>query len=119
MQLDIGGLFVLKDAVFISDEKVKAFSSYREAVIWSWKNRRQGYGMNDKTLQSWICSNFGYIPSHFSRSVNEFTASPMDLKADFIGTFESITGNRAITQYLARITQTTSLEEIQAIRAAA
>lgn len=118
MQKDFGGLFSLKDAVFIDDSQVDSFASYRDAVIWSWQNRRDGYGMNDKTLQSWICSNFGYIPSHFSRAVNDFTKSPMDLKADFIATFEAITGNRAVTQYLSKITQITPLEQIQARRAA-
>lgn len=118
MQKDFGGLFSLKDALFIDDVTVDSFDSYRDAVLWSWNNRRDGYGMNDKTLQSWICSNFGYTPSHFSRAVNEFTKSPMDLKADFIATFESITGNRAVTQYLSKLTQTTSLEQIQARRAA-
>lgn len=118
MQQDIGGLFRLKDSVFIDESIVDTFAGYRDAVLWSWQNRRDGYGMNEKTLQSWICSNFGYTPSHFSRAVNKYTKSPMDLKTDFIATFESITGNRAVTQYIAKITQTTILEEIQARRTA-
>lgn len=118
MQRDFGFFFKLKDAVFVDDEIIETFSSFRDAVVWSWANRREGYGMTDKALQSWVCMNFGYIPSHFSRAVNPDTKSPMDLKADFIATFETVTGNRAVTQYLHKVTQTTSLEEIQARRAA-
>lgn len=107
----------LQDAVFIDDSVIKIFSNYRDAVLWCWENRPSNRGMNAVAEQSFFCANFGYTPSHFSRCVNRHTKAPMELKPDFIPTFEAWTGNRAVTQYLNSINSITSLEEIQQRRA--
>lgn len=121
-QRDIGGLYdlpSLTEARFVDTKIIDSFSSFRDAVIWSWKERKGGKGQTDAKAQSYFCLHFDYTPSHFSRAVNPNTKSPMDLKTDSISAFESFTGNRAVTQYLNRLTSTTSLEEIQAARMSA
>lgn len=119
MQKEFTFLRPLETANYIDDSIVRSFKSYREAVIYSWTNRTLGKGKSEPADQSMFASNVGYVPSHFSRCVNPYTKSPMDLKADFIATFEAYTGNRAVTQYCNMVTHTTSLEQIQAARLAA
>lgn len=107
----------LQDAVYVDDFTVKSFNSIREAVIWAWKNRIKGKGQTDKGAQAYFSRHFNYYASHFSRAVREDSKSPMDLKMDYLPTFEAFVGNRAVTQYLSRISKTTIHEEIQALRA--
>jgi hypothetical protein len=108
----------LKQAEFVKDSAVDALKSYREAVIYCWTNRRKGKGMAEKLDQALCASVIGAYPSHFSRCVNDKSNAPMDLSPNLIPAFEAYTGNRAVTQYLAKITAITCLEEIQAKRAA-
>lgn len=118
MQREFTFLVELKKAIYLDESIVYTFDSYRDAVIYCWKNRSKGKGKNEPADQSMFSANFGYNGSHFSRCVNPLSKSPMELKADFVTTLEAYTGNRAVTQYLSRITHTTSLEQIQAVRAA-
>jgi hypothetical protein len=118
MQREMPFLQELKQAEFINELTALNFKSYREAVIYCWANRRKGKGMAEKLDQALCASVIGAYPSHFSRCVNEKSNAPMDLSPNLIPAFEAYTGNRAVTQYLNRITATTGLEEIQALRAA-
>lgn len=108
----------LPQAVYVEQSIVDGFCTYRDAVIWAWNNRRKGKGLSSPKDQALFCHHTGYTPSHFSRAINENTKSPMDLKADFVASFDAYVGNRAVTQYLNKITYSTSFEEIQARRAA-
>lgn len=118
LQREMPFLQELKQAEFIDESTVSSFLSYRDAVIHCWTNRRKGKGMVEKLDQALCASVIGAYPSHFSRCVNEKSLSPMDLSPNLLPAFEAYTGNRAVTQYLAKITATTCLEEIQARRAA-
>lgn len=118
MQREMPFLQELKQAEYVDTSAIQQFDSYREAVLYCWKNRRKGKGMVERLDQALCASIIGLHAPHFSRCVNKKTKSPMDLKADLLPAFEAYTGNRAVTQYLSRITVTTSLEEIQAKRAA-
>lgn len=118
MQREMPFFQELKQAEYIDSRHVEQFETYREAVMYCWKNRRKGKGMVERLDQALCASIIGIHAPHFSRCVNAKTKSPMDLKTDLVPAFEAYTGNRAVTQYLSRITATTSLEEIQAARAA-
>jgi hypothetical protein len=118
IQREMPFLQELKQAEFINESVVDGFRSYREAVIHCWTNRRRGKGMVEKLDQALCASVIGAYPSHFSRCVNEKSNAPMDLSPNLLPAFEAYTGNRAVTQYLAKITSITCLEEIQAKRAA-
>lgn len=118
MQREMPFLQELKQAEYIDASYVDGFSSYRDAVLFCWENRRKGKGMVERLDQALCASIIGLHAPHFSRCVNRKTKSPMDLKTDLLPAFEAYTGNRAVTQYLSKITSTTSLEEIQARMAA-
>lgn len=118
MQREMPFFQELKQAEFVDESVIDSFCSFRDAVIWSWENRRKGKGMVDRKDQAMCAMVIGMHPPHLSRCVNKFTKSPMDMQSDYLPAFEAYTGNRAITQYLNRITYTTSLEQIQAKRAA-
>lgn len=118
MQMEMPYFLALKEAYYIDESIVYKFNDYREAVIWCWDNRVKGKCLVERLDQSLCASVIGLHAPHFSRCVNAKTKSPMKLDPDLLPAFESYTGNRAVTQYLSRITSTTSLEEIQARRAA-
>jgi len=56
--------------------------------------------------------NFGVHAPHMSRFVNPDSKAPMELHPDLIPDFESYTGWRGITQYLARISKVTLMEQV-------
>jgi len=118
MQREMPFLLELKQAEYVDISHIQQFNSYRDAVLYCWENRRKGKGLIEKKDQALCSYTIGLYSSHFSRCVNPKSKSPMDLKADLLPAFEAYTGNRAVTQYLSRITSTTLLEEIQAARAA-
>ncbi len=118
MQREMPFFQELKQAEYVDASHVDGFCTYRDAVMYSWENRRKGKGLVESQDQSLCASIIGIHAPHFSRCVNPKTKSPMDLKTDLLPAFEAYTGNRAVTQYISKITSTTSLEEIQARRAA-
>lgn len=117
-QMEMPFLVDLPKAVYVGQETIDSFCTYRDAVIWAWENRRKGKGLSSPKDQALFCHHTGYTPSHLSRAINANTKSPMDLKADYIAAFDAYVGNRAVTQFLNRITRSTSMEEFQARRAA-
>jgi hypothetical protein len=119
VQTEMPFFMELRQAEFLNESMINKINSYRTAVIYCWQHRRKGKGMAERLDQALCASVIGAYPSHFSRCVNEKSLSPMDLSPDLLPAFEAYTGNRAVTQYLARITATTCLEEIQAMRSAA
>lgn len=98
---------------------VKSWSSWRDAVLWCWKNRPHR-GMNEigdqSTFRHYCETVYGvkvHAP-HVSRWVNPRSKAPMDLPPDAASAFETFTGWRGLTQYFARTTKHTVLEEVQA-----
>lgn len=90
---------------------VESFDTYRDAVLWCWENRPHR-GKNEPQDQSLFASNYGVHAPHMSRFVSRFSKAPMDLHPDLIQAFEGYTGWRAITQYIARKSQVTLMEEV-------
>lgn len=96
---------------WLSDADVRAFESYREVVIWCWKNRPRR-GLNDPDDQAMFARLAGVHAPHMSRYVSLNSSAPMDLKPDLIPEFEAYTGWRGITQYLAHKAGITVMEHV-------
>ena len=96
---------------------VDAFATYRDAVVWCWENRPQR-GKNEPDDQALFARNAGVHAPHMTRFVSKRTKAPMDLRPDLINEFEAYTGWRGVTQYLAKRSNVTLMEEVIARRAA-
>lgn len=94
---------------------VSLCKSYRDAVRTAWKLRRIP-GMTKAML-----AHFAELtPQHISDYLAEDdNAGRRDLPADSIARFENVVGNTLVSQWVARQSQLTVLEEMQATRAAA
>jgi hypothetical protein len=115
-QKEMPWLMQLEQANWVDQSVVHSWKSYREAVMWCWRNRPANRGRNEVYDQAMCARVLGCHAPHFSRFVNPNTKSPMDLKPDLVPAFEAYTGWRGITQYQAKVGAITLLEEIQAAR---
>lgn len=97
---------------------VDSWANYRDSVIWCWANRPHR-GMNEPDDQSMFSRNAGIHAPHMSRFVSNHSKAPMDLRPDLIPCFEAYTGWRGITQYLAKHSNVTLMEEVIEARRAA
>lgn len=103
--------------------EVKAWPSWRDAVLWCWANRPHR-GMNEQgdqsTFRHFCETAYGLAihAPHVSRWVNPTSKAPMDLPPDLVAAFEAFTGQRGLTQWFARTSKVTVLEELQARNAA-
>lgn len=110
-QREMPFLLALPSAKFAPAEVVDSFGSYRDAVMWCWNNR-PSRGKNEPDDQAMFARNACLHAPHMSRCVNKRTKAPMDLRPDLIYSLEAYTGWRAITQYLARHSHVTLMEEV-------
>lgn len=96
-------------------QTVSLCRSYRDAVRMAWAMRRVT-GMSKAML-----AHFGDLtPQHVSDYLaTDDNAGRRDLPADAISRFESVVGNTLVSQWLARQSKLTVLEEMQATREAA
>lgn len=111
--------FAVPAAEWVDQSTVKQWATWREAVLWCWKNRPHR-GMNEAgdqaTFRHYCGSVYGiqvHAP-HVSRWVNPHTKAPMDLPPDLVAAFESFTGHHGLTQWFARAAHVTVFEEIKA-----
>lgn len=102
---------------WLSETDVRAFDSYREVVIWCWKNRPRR-GLNEPDDQAMFARLCGVHAPHMSRYVCITTKAPMDLKPDLIPEFEAYTGWRGVTQYMAHKGGVTIMEHVIASKSA-
>jgi len=100
---------------FAPQEVVRGFASYREAVIWCWQNR-PCHGLREADDQSLCARVLGMHPPHLSRCVNPESKAPMSLPPDYLTDFESYTGWKAASQYVAAKADMTILEQVIADR---
>jgi hypothetical protein len=103
-------------ARFLQREKIAACASFRDAVCLAWEHRAMR-GMTQRTLAELL----EVKPSHMSNMLNREAVDRhgkprQDLPARNIADFERVVGNRAVTQYLARMAMLTLMEEVIAQR---
>jgi hypothetical protein len=111
--LDIPLAFGVSNApIWLDDKAISSVSSYREAVRICWIHRRI-QGMTQRTAAE-LC---GLYPSHVSDYLSD-DESKRNLPADRIQAFESLCGNRAITQWEMRQRGLTIMEEVISRKAA-
>lgn len=106
-------------ARFVDSETVSGWTCYRDAVVWCWANRPKDKGMNDQDDQATFARRSGAYTSHMSRFVSPSSKAPMELRPDLIPSFEAYTGWRGVTQYLAKQSSVTLMEEVIEQRRAA
>jgi hypothetical protein len=99
-------------ARFLPKESIAACASFRDAVCLAWEHRALR-GMTQRTLAELL-----EIPgSHMSNMLNKDDVDRhgkprQDLPARKIAEFERVVGNRAVSQYLARLAALTLMEEV-------
>lgn len=121
-QREIPLLAELVKAKYVEPEIVKAWATYRDAVVWCWSNQRFHAGKDerrDKRIQRLFADEAGVHPSHMSRFVKADSHAPMNLTPDVIPEFEAFTGWRGVSQWLAMQGQQTLMEQVIQERAAA
>lgn len=115
--------YTLKQSQWVEPSVVRAWGTWRDAVLWCWSNRVHGSGNDDGDQAAFrlFCARTYKIrvhAPHVSRWFNPKTKAPMDMPPDLVAAFESFTGWRGLTQRFNRTAQTTCLEEVQARMAA-
>lgn len=96
-------------------QTVTSCRTYRDAVRLSWALRRVK-GMSKAMLSSFAQLTPQHVSDYLAEDDN---AGRRDLPAEAISRFESVVGNTLVSQWLARQSNLTVLEEMQATRAAA
>lgn len=104
---------MVKAPVWLPVEQIKSIKSYREAVRLCWIHRRS-QGMTKRTLAELADL---YAP-HVTDYLSELEGK-RNLPADKIDAFETICGNRAISQWEAMQRGFSIMEEVISARAAA
>jgi len=102
---------LLQKPRFAPVDVVEGFVSYRDAVIWTWENR-VNVGAGEKMDQSMCAALLGMHTPHMSRCVNRNTEAPMNLSPDFLPEFEAFCGWYAVSQFIARKSQMTFMEQV-------
>lgn len=92
----------------VPDQNIKACDSYRDAVRLCWRLRRVR-AMTSLTLAEAV----GFAASHRSDYLSD-DEDKRELPAKYIKGFESVCGNTAISQWIAKGSKLTVLEELQA-----
>ncbi len=92
---------------FLTGTHLRLANTYREAVTLCWAARRSKH----MTLAT-LCELTGIPPNHRSDYFDSDSKHPRDLPAKWISAVESVCGNRAISQWLARDCGLTLMEEV-------
>src|ERR1700675_1303033 len=74
-----------------------SFESYRDAVIWTWENRRN-MGAGEKMDQALCANQIGLPTPQMSRCVKRDSHAPMSQPGDFLPAFEAYCGWTAVSQ---------------------
>lgn len=96
---------------FAPSSVVKSFKSFADAVQWAWENR-PCHGLAEQDDQALCARLMGLHAPHMSRCVNRNSKAPMNLSPDLLPAFESYTGWKAPSQYIASKAQMTVLEQL-------
>lgn len=92
----------------VPDSMVKTCQSYRDAVRLCWALRRV------KAMTSLTLAEAAGFPTNHRSDYLSDDEDRRELPAKYITSFEAVSGNTAITQWLAKQSKLTILEELQA-----
>lgn len=99
-------------ARFLPKEAIAACASFRDAVCLAWEHRALR-GMTQRTLAEKLEIAGSHMSNMLSREAVDRHGKPrQDLPARYIAAFEREVGNRAVSQYLARLAALTLMEEV-------
>lgn len=111
-QLELALMGRLDGPSVVPDAYIKQCASYRDAVRLCWSLRRIKYM---SLLQ--LAGEVGFPQGHRSDYLSA-DDSKREMPAKYIAAFESVCGNTAISQWIAKGAKLTVLEELQMQRAA-
>ncbi|MBM2769897.1 helix-turn-helix domain-containing protein [Burkholderia anthina] len=103
---------------FIAPESIAECATFRDAVCLAW-DMRAVRGMTQRTLAERLEVPASHLSNMLNRDPVDRHGKPrQDLPAKLIADFERVVGNRAVSQYLARMAMLTLMEEVIQQRAA-
>ncbi|MEK6419996.1 MAG: helix-turn-helix transcriptional regulator [Burkholderia gladioli] len=104
-------------AEFVPHESLSECRSFRDAVCLAW-DLRETRGMTQRTLAEQLDVPASHLSNMLNREPVDRHGKPrQDLPAKLIAAFELVVGNRAVSQYLARMAMLTLMEEVIQARA--
>lgn len=112
-ELPLVGGVVQAQRLVLPSQAIDGLTDYRHACRLAWKLRRVR-NLTKRTLAECADLYAPHVSDYFSVRENR-----RDLPADCIAKVEKVLGNTAISQFLARQSELTVLEEMQATRRAA
>ncbi|KVQ12024.1 hypothetical protein WJ99_13855 [Burkholderia ubonensis] len=103
---------------FVAPESIAECATFRDAVCLAWELRAVR-GMTQRTLAELLDVPASHLSNMLNRDPVDRHGKPrQDLPAKLIADFERVVGNRAVSQYLARMAMLTLMEEVIQQRAA-
>ncbi|WP_258257479.1 helix-turn-helix transcriptional regulator [Burkholderia sp. EMB26] len=104
-------------AEFVPQESIAECSSFRDAVCLAWEQRAER-GMTQRTLAERLDVPASHLSNMLNRDpLDRHGRARQDLPARLIADFERVVGNRAVSQFLARMAMLTLMEEVIQTRA--
>jgi hypothetical protein len=104
--------FTPSSARFLPKEAIAACASFRDAVCLAWEHRALR-GMTQRTLAERLEIKGSHMSNMLNREPVDRHGKPrQDLPARYIAEFEREVGNRALSQWLARMAMLTLMEEV-------
>ncbi|WP_342705186.1 helix-turn-helix domain-containing protein [Burkholderia arboris] len=101
-----------EQAEFVPHESIAECRSFRDAVFLAWDQRVER-GMTQRTLAERLEVPASHLSNMLNREpVDRHGKARQDLPARLIADFERVVGNRAVSQYLARMAMLTLMEEV-------
>ena len=99
-------------ARFLPRGEIASCASFRDAVCLGWENRAIR-GMTQRTLAEKLDVPNSHMSNMLNREAVDRHGKPrQDLPAKLIADFERVVGNRAVSQWLARMAMLTLMEEV-------
>ena len=119
VQREIPAFAVYPAPRWVDPEVVKAWQSYRDAVLWCWENQLHHVGNYEQARQTAFANRAGLHAPHASRCLRRDSKAPMLLPDRCVNAFESFTGWRGVRQWQLRDADLTAMEQVIEQRRAA
>lgn len=119
VQREIPIFSALPAPALVPEDVVRAWGSYRDAVVWCWDHQRHFVGVHERARQALFANHAGLHAPHASRCLKTDSKAPMLLPDRCINALETFTGWRGVRQYQLRDADLTAMEFVIAARRAA